>query len=212
MRRLREVFGDLDDYENEFIAYYVYKRYKDPFAVLVATVLSQNTTEKNAFAAWRNLEEALGRVTPEAVLSLGTERLKELIRPAGLQEQKASAIVEAARKWEEVKKAIEKGDKGVLTRIKGIGEKTADVVLMSFGHEEFPVDTHVKRVAKRLGLVDGNAYKEVSSRLKELFKGRTREAHMYLILLGRKYCKAKKPLCSECPLSDLCPKRGVSAR
>jgi len=212
LRRLREVFGDLDDYENEFIAYYVYKRYKDPFAVLVATVLSQNTTEKNAFAAWRNLEEALGRVTPEAVLSLGTERLKELIRPAGLQEQKASAIVEAARKWEEVKKAIEKGDKGVLTRIKGIGEKTADVVLMSFGHEEFPVDTHVKRVAKRLGLVDGNAYKEVSSRLKELFKGRTREAHMYLILLGRKYCKAKKPLCSECPLSDLCPKRGVSAR
>jgi len=207
LRRLKEVFGDLDNHVHEFIAYYVYKKYRKPFPVLVATILSQNTTEKNSFAAWRRLEERLGEVTPEKVLVLGDE-LKELIKPVGLQEQKAKAILEAAKKWSELKKAIAEGRREELLKIRGIGKKTADVVLMTFGHPAFPVDTHVMRVSKRLGLADGN-YDSVSSRLAQLFRGAEREAHMYLILLGRKYCKAKKPRCDSCPLSDLCPKRAA---
>jgi len=197
----------LDKYEHEFIAYYVYKKYRKPFPVLVATILSQNTTEKNSFAAWKRLEERLGEITPEKVLELG-EELKELIKPVGLQEQKASAILEAARRWKELERAIAEGKREELLKIKGIGKKTADVVLMTFGHPAFPVDTHVMRVSKRLGLAEGS-YDSVSSRLAQLFRGVEREAHMYLILLGRKYCKAKKPRCDGCPLSDMCPRRAA---
>ncbi len=172
----------------------------------MATILSQNTSEKNAFAAWSNLVKALGEVTPSSVLR-ARERLKELIRPAGLQEQKARAILEAAEKWETLKKAIEEGKREELLKVKGIGKKTADVVLMNFGHKTFPVDTHVKRVAKRLGWAEGKNYDEVSSKLAKMFEGKELEAHMYLILLGRRYCKAKKPLCETCPLKDLCLRR-----
>jgi len=200
---LREFFGPLEEFVDEFVALYVYRKYRDPFAVTVATILSQNTTEKNAFRAWRALERY--GVTPESVLALG-EKLKEIIRPAGLQEQKARAIAEVARSWERLERAVRAGDREELLKVKGVGKKTADVVLMLFGHKAFPVDTHVFRVARRLGWASGN-YDAVSAKLSELFEGREAEGHMYLILLGRRICKAKKPECGKCPLADTCPKR-----
>ena len=203
MKRLRQAYGNVFEYEDEFIAYYVKKRYGDPFSVLVAVILSQNTTEKNAFEAWRSLERGLGEVTPERVLEAGEEVIANLIKKAGLQKQKAKAIVEAARRWEDIKKAIEEGNPKPLLEVKGIGKKTVDVVLMSFGHRAFPVDTHVKRVSERLGLASGS-YDKISKRLAELFEGNEMEAHMLLILHGRRRCKAKKPECDSCPLKDLC--------
>ncbi len=207
MKRLREEYGDVFRYEKEFIAYYVKKHYGDPFSVLVAVILSQNTTEKNAFDAWFSLEKGLGKVTPENVLKAGVEKIEKLIRKAGLQKQKAKAIYEAAKRWEELKEAIARGDPKPLLSIKGIGRKTVDVVMMSFGHRAFPVDTHVKRVAMRLGWASGS-YEKVSEKLKEMFRGREMEAHMLLILHGRRICKAKKPECWRCPLRDICPYAG----
>ncbi len=207
MRRLKKRYGDVFKYEREFIAYYVKKHYGDPFSVLVAVILSQNTTEKNAFEAWFSLERGLGRVTPENVLKAGVEKIEELIRKAGLQKQKARAIYEAAKKWFELEKAIRDGHPEPLLRIKGIGRKTVDVVMMSFGHRAFPVDTHIKRVVQRLEWASGN-YKRISEKLKELFAGKEMEAHMLLILHGRRTCKAKKPDCAGCPLRDLCPYAG----
>jgi endonuclease-3 len=186
----------------------------NPFAVLAAIILSQNTSDKNSIRAYRRLHERLGRVTPEAVLSLSEEELVEIIRPAGLPRQKARALREAARR------ILEAGGERVLVEmapeelrrfllsIPGVGKKTADVFLSFYRKAPvFAVDTHALRIAKRWGLVGEKAgYDEASKALLEFFGPElAEEAHRLLIALGRRYCTARSPRCSECPLRDICP-------
>ncbi|UXD21502.1 DNA lyase [Ignicoccus pacificus DSM 13166] len=196
---MKEVLGPIN--EREFIAFYVHKLTKDPLATLIATILSQNTNEANAFKAWFNLLKRAGSV--ENICNLELQEIEEAIRPAGLYKSKARAILEACKRKEEVTKAILEGDRDYLLTIKGIGKKTADVVLLNFGHPTFPVDTHIFRIAKRLGLASGS-YDKVSNKLSELFKGKELEAHMYLILFGRRICRSKNPLCEKCPFKETC--------
>ncbi len=184
--------------------------FKDPFLIIVSIILSQNTTDKNALKAMKNLVSN-GLEKPEDFLKAGTEKIKDLIRVAGLYDQKAKAIIRFA-KWSVQKYGgnlsllkNEDPDKVFreLTSIKGIGPKTADVFLVFYlGAKTFPIDTHIRRVVKRLGIADGS-YDKMKKRLLEIFPD-PMKAHMLLIKHGRTTCKARNPDCENCVLNEIC--------
>jgi len=185
----------------------------DPFRVLVAAIISQNTSERNTFAALERLEREVG-VEPSRILAAGVERVESAIRPAGLQRQKARAIVAAAKLVAEayggdLRALLRRGEdevRRVLGSVEGIGEKTVDVLLAFSGYPVVPVDTHVRRVARRLGLASGSSYRAVREALHRVFREEVRlEAHLLLIKLGREICRARNPQCGSCPLASLCP-------
>ena len=208
LERLRERFSPSSE---EFIALWA-REGGDPFRVLVAIIISQNTNEKNSFEAFRRLGSTVG-LTPEAILKGGVRAVREAIKPAGLQDSKSAAIVEVARVTLEkyggdLRRLLDLGEEAVrreLTAVKGIGYKTVDVLLASFGYPVLPVDTHVKRVARRLGLSGSSSYMGVRRDLERIFRPEVRfEAHLLLIKLGREVCKAREPRCWECPLNNIC--------
>jgi len=140
------------------------------------------------------------------------DQIEKLIRLAGLYKSKARAIKEACERKEEIEEAVRRGVKEPLLKIKGIGKKTADVVLLNFGHSVFPVDTHIFRVSRRVG-IPYKGYDDLSGKLRKTFEGEELEAHMYLILLGRRICKSKSPSCDACPFRNFCKFRlEVAAR
>lgn len=184
----------------------------DPFKVLIATIISQNTTEKNTFRALERLEETIG-VDPFKLSNAEVEEVASAISPAGLQRQKAVAIVSVARllvdkyrgRIEELLKRGEDVVRRELRSLRGVGEKTVDVLLANAGFPVVPVDTHVKRVAQRLGITRSRSYLGIKGDLHKVFRPERRlEAHLLLIKLGREVCKARKPQCERCPLRDIC--------
>ncbi len=188
-----------------------------PFAVLSAIILSQNTSDKNSIKAYRNLRSKVG-VDPDSITRAPLEAIEDAIRPAGLARQKAMTLKRVARKVLELggEDSLATLDPEVLRaemlRVKGVGPKTIDVFLAAYrGLGVFAVDTHARRIAVRWGLTRPNArYEEVSKALLEFFgPGRAEEAHRLLIALGRLYCRARNPRCSECPLRDVCPHPGA---
>jgi len=182
------------------------------FGLLVAIVLSQNTSDKNSIKALRNLMKET-QLLPEKILSLKDEKLEELIKPGGLYKEKAKRIKELARMMvngyslEKILNMPVEEARRELLKIPGIGKKTADVFLAIHGKETIGVDTHAARVSKRLGIApwDGK-YEDIRRALLRVFKGQENYdiVHRYLIALGRKWCKAKDPICHECPLNDIC--------
>lgn len=191
----------------------------DAFHLLVATILSQNTNWRNVERALNNLEAHIS-VTPEALLELGPKVLEQLIRPAGLHRVKAVKLVEASKFIKErlqgglddaLKLPLEDARR-ILMEIPGVGPKTADVLLaFAAGRGVLPVDTHIDRVSKRLGLVrKGAGYEEVKARLEALIPASERRwMHLALIEFGREVCRALRPKCRECPVNRLCPSRRI---
>ncbi len=209
--RLQKAFEISDE---EFIALKASKT-KNPFEVLVATVLSQNTTDKNSFKALANLKRRY-KITPEELSKVDVKEIEEAIKPAGLYRQKARVIKELAVNLTngKLEKILRMGRpaRDILKSLKGIGPKTADVVLlMCADYPTFPIDTHVMRVSKRLGIVPEDAdYETARKFLMEFFSPEDYlKGHLLLIKLGRTFCKARNPKCNLCPLEDLCPKLGV---
>ena len=192
-----------------------WRRYTDdPFLLLVGTVLSQNTNDRNSFAAYRSLISKFK--TPEQIANADVSQIQRLIKRAGLYRIKSKRLKdisrEVLRKYggnlrSVLRKPFEKA-RGELLSLPGVGFKTADVVL-AFGarRDVFPVDTHVFRVSKRLGFAKKkDGYEEVRKQLEMVTPaGRRTEGHMLLIRLGRKYCRARNPLHAECPVNRLCP-------
>ncbi len=178
---------------------------------LVLTILSQNTSDRNRDLAWERLRERFPEIGD--LLGADLQELEELIRPAGLNRQKARRIKEALHlikeRFGELKIPL-KGQElyDFLRSIKGVGPKTAAVVaLFSYGEPFFPVDTHIFRVAKRIPLADGKTREEVQDTLTHLVPDHLKmELHLLLIELGRKYCRPR-PKCSSCPLRELCKYR-----
>lgn len=205
-------------HKGEFIAYDIYKRTKDPFKVFIATIISQNTLERNSYKAYNNLEEVVN-VNPYTIYQAPIELIEKSIKPAGLWRSKARAIKVLAKIIVEnysgnIGNLFKDTDinkiRKHLSSIRGIGLKTVDVVLANMGHNIIPLDTHVKRVAYRLGLTKARTYRRIQEDLHRRIDKRDRlKAHLLLILLGRKYCKSKKPLCEKCILNDICLKIGV---
>ncbi len=199
---------------NEYTTLLAKTTSNDPFKILVATILSQNTSDKNSIEAYLRLERRIG-VTPKAIANASLDSIKEAIKPAGLYERKSVVIKNLASiiiddyqgdSWKLVEGELEEARYRLLS-LPGVGRKTADVVLMLTREADvFPVDTHARRIALRLGIVKDpkSGYDEISRAYQKMFKGYCREAHLYIIALGRKYCKAGNPRCPECPIRELC--------
>lgn len=186
----------------------------DPFENLVLTVLSQNTNDRNSMRAYRALSKRF-RITPSALVSASVDDIKDAIRPGGLYNVKARRIKEIARivleefdgDLTKVLGLPQEEARKKLRELPGVGDKTADVLLAFCGRGDvIPIDTHLNRVSKRLGLVPLKAgYAEVQEALNRVIPvGKRLRGHVLLIMLGREYCKARGPRCHECPLVVLC--------
>lgn len=187
----------------------------DPVGGLVSTILSQNTSDSNTERAYRSLRERFP--TWHDVEEAETDDVVEAIRPGGLARQKAPRIQQVLREIRESKgvhsleflaQLPEDEAAAWLTSLDGVGPKTAACVqLFNLGQDVMPVDTHVHRVSRRLGLVEGDASAiDAQPALESLIPPADRyDAHVLLITHGREVCKARKPKCHECPVQDLCP-------
>lgn len=192
---------------------------KNPFQVLIITVLSQATADRNTERAFRNLSRRFP-ITPRDLAGARVEEIEAAIRVGGLYRNKSKVIKELSRLILEKfggsldfihSLPLEEARK-TLIRLPGVGPKTADVVLIfCAGKPTLPVDTHVNRVSKRLGLAPLNAdYESVREALQSLYPPKNYlSLHLLLISLGRRYCKARNPLCKPCPVNTLCPSRQV---
>lgn len=200
----------------EFIAPVVWREKGNLFELAVAVVLSQNTSDKNAFKALERLRKRLGDITPDSLLSLSEAELAELIKPAGMYNIRARALralAEAFKKYEVTPaKLLEMGAEKArefLLSLPGVGRKTADVILVNLGLPAFPVDTHITRIAKRWGI--GKTYDAISKWFMEKTPPeKYLEMHLKLIQFGREICKARNPKCEICPIGPRCPSYGVS--
>lgn len=178
------------------------------FEALVATVLTQNTSDANAGKALEALRRRVGQVTPEGILSLGEEELASIIRPAGMHRRRARQLIELARAAASVDLEGVRGmdveeARRFLMSMPGVGPKTADVILVNLGKPAFPVDTHILRISKRLGLA--STYDAASKAWMSVFrKDEYLWGHLSLIEFGRRVCRARNPKCGECGLRDHC--------
>lgn len=179
-------------------------RYRDPFTLLVAVVLSAQATDAGVNKATDKLFAVAP--TPEAMVALGEEGVREYIKTIGLYRNKAKNVVALSRAILERHGGQVPRDREALEKLPGVGPKTANVVLNeAFGEPTIAVDTHVFRVANRTGLAPGKTPLEVEKKLLEVVPERFRKgAHHWLILHGRYICKARKPDCQHCPIHDLC--------
>jgi endonuclease-3 len=216
-------FGDLELQEKALeIHHILVNRYGlpdwrpalDPISEVVSTILSQNTNDNNRDVAFNRLRERF----PEwdMVRQAPVEEIEEAVRPAGLAPQKAPRIKQALQFIHDERGGLDidflqdmpvEEAKAWLTQIDGIGPKTAAIVLLfSLGRPAFPVDTHIHRVTRRLGLIgiDVSAAKahDVLERLvpPDLYY----PFHLNVIRHGRQLCQARKPKCDDCPLQILC--------
>jgi endonuclease-3 len=181
--------------------------YRTPFMLLVAVVLSAQATDKSVNKATEKLYAIAS--TPQAMVALGETGLIPYIAAIGLFRTKAKNVVALSRILIEQYGGEAPLRREALQALPGVGRKTASVVLNELGIEPaIAVDTHVFRVAHRLGLSKGKTPDEVERDLMAVVPdaGETR-AHHWLILHGRYTCIARKPKCRECAVADLCPSR-----
>jgi endonuclease III len=176
----------------------------NPFTLLVAVVLSAQATDVGVNKATRPLFAIAD--TPEKMLALGEERLGEHIRTIGLWRNKAKNVIALSEALIREHGGEVPRERDQLTKLPGVGRKTANVVLnVAFGQPTVAVDTHILRVANRIGLAPGATPDEVERNLLAIVPEESlRHAHHWLILHGRYVCKARKPDCPNCVIADLC--------
>lgn len=176
----------------------------NPYTLLVAVVLSAQATDKSVNVATAPL---FARVTtPEQMIALGEDALREAIRTIGLFKTKAKNVIALSEILVRQHGGQVPHDRAALEALPGVGRKTANVVLnIAFGEPTIAVDTHCFRVGNRTGLAPGKTPLEVEEKLLAVTPARWgRDAHHYLILHGRYTCTARKPNCLECVVRDLC--------
>ena len=192
---------------------YPYDVSSDPFKNVVITILGQNTTETNCVRAYKALE-ARFEITPEILTKADVTDIRDSIRRGGLHNIKSKRIKEVSqavldRFNGDLKPILElpkEEAKSELMELPGIGDKTADVLLSTRHgyHEVFVVDTHMDRIAKRLGLVKENAkYAQIQKAIKNFIPKDERTSGLFW-LLAKYTCRAQSPKCYECPLMDIC--------
>ena len=178
--------------------------YVNDFTLLVAVVLSAQATDASVNLATRDLFAKVR--TPEQMVALGEEQLKDQIKTIGLFNTKAKNVIALSQALIERHNGEVPADRDALQALPGVGRKTANVVMnCAFGAETFAVDTHVFRVSNRTGLAPGKTVDEVEAKLdRRTPQPWRRHAHHWLILHGRYVCKARKPECWRCVVRDLC--------
>jgi endonuclease-3 len=178
--------------------------FKTTYQLLVATVLSAQTTDKKVNESTKQLFEAAG--TPEAMIMLEVSEIKSYIKTLGLSNSKAGYVHALSIKLLEEFDGHVPSEMEALTSLPGVGRKTANVVLsVGFNIPAMAVDTHVKRLANRLGFSDTQDVVVIEKDLKKAIpKSKWNIAHHLLIFHGRRLCKARHPGCNYCPLTHLC--------
>ncbi|UTD26976.1 endonuclease III [Bradyrhizobium sp. WD16] len=176
----------------------------NPYTLLVAVVLSAQATDAGVNKATRNLFPIAD--TPQKMVALGEERLRELIKTIGLYRTKARNVIALSEQLITRHGSEVPRDRAALEALPGVGRKTANVVLnIAFGEPTIAVDTHLFRVGNRTGLATGKTPLEVELGLDRAIPAEfKRHAHHWLILHGRYTCVARKPLCERCLINDLC--------
>jgi endonuclease-3 len=214
LKRLESVYRPkLEDY----VALNLLKLNVSDFEFLVGVVLSQNTSDRNALRAFNALKKELGNsLSPESILNTPLEKLENAIKCSGLARRRVRALIALAKWFKENSELIERlrvlkseEIRKLLMEVYGIGPKTVDVyILMKLGKPAFPIDTHIRRILLRLGVVPkSSSYNYVSTTIMSILNNDVtllKELHVLLIEHGRRVCKARKPLCKLCVLIDLC--------
>jgi endonuclease-3 len=187
----------------------------DPIDVLIGTILSQNTSDANSGRAFVSLKASFG--SWEAVASAPAEHIAQVIESGGLSQIKAIRIKQVLEQIKKEQgrislyslKAMDMAEaEEYLMRLPGVGHKTARCVLLfSLGKPSLPVDTHIFRVAKRLGLIDSRASVEKAHSLlqEQIPHSKVYQFHIHMIEHGRQICHARQPRCNRCILRSICP-------
>ena len=178
--------------------------FSSPFELLIAVLLSAQATDKGVNKATEKLFAVAN--TPQAMLDLGLDGVREYVKTIGLYQTKSKHIMQTCRALLEKHGGEVPQTREELEALAGVGRKTANVVLnTAFGQPVMAVDTHIFRVANRTGLARGKTVREVEDKLmKYVPKEFLLDAHHWLILHGRYTCKAIKPQCPSCIINDLC--------
>ena len=178
--------------------------YTNPFELLIAVILSAQATDKGVNKATEKLFAVAN--TPQAILDLGVEGLKEYIKTIGLFNSKAENIIKTCRDLIEKHQGQVPENREALEALAGVGRKTANVVLnTAFGHPTIAVDTHIFRVSNRTGFAPGKDVVRVEEKLLKVVPDEFKvDVHHWLILHGRYTCIARKPRCGSCIIEDLC--------
>jgi len=188
---------------------------RDPIDVLIGTILSQNTSDANSGRAFASLKASFD--SWEAVASAPAEHIAQVIKSGGLSQIKAVRIKQVLEQIEKEQgrisldslKSINMAEaEDYLMRLPGVGHKTASCVLLfSLGKPSLPVDTHVFRVAKRLGLIDSRVSIEKAHSLlqEQIPPSKVYQFHIHMIEHGRRICRARQPRCNRCILRGVCP-------
>ena len=178
--------------------------YRTPFELLIAVILSAQATD-------RSVNQATGPLfavadSPQSLLALGEDGLRQYIRTIGLFNSKARNIIATCQALVDHHGGQVPDSRKALEALPGVGRKTANVVLnTAFGEPTMAVDTHIYRVANRTGLAPGKTVRTVEDRLMRWTPSPfLRDAHHWLILHGRYTCLARRPRCGSCPIHDLC--------
>ena len=178
--------------------------YKNPYTLLVAVVLSAQSTDKSVNIATKELFKVAS--TPKKMLELGEKKLITYIRSIGLYKNKAHNIIELSKILLSKFNSKVPSTREELESLPGVGRKTANVVLnVIFGEPTMPVDTHLMRISPKIGLVEGTTPIEIEKNLLERIpKKYLKNAHHWLLLHGRYVCTARNTKCDECIINDLC--------
>ncbi len=196
---------------NEFVAIKSLRDGLHPLGILISIILSQNTSDKNALKALSNLRRKLGmRLEPIDFRGVDVREIEDLIRPSGMYRLKAKTIINVVRRFsgnDDLMKLEPSRLREELLSVPGVGPKTADVfLLMVRKYPTFPIDTHIRRVLTRLGLIKPNTHYEAIREyvMKSLPPNLYLPAHLVLIKHGRTICRARGPKCDVCPISKYC--------
>jgi len=181
--------------------------FSSPFELLIAVILSAQATDKGVNKATAGLFAAAS--SPQAILDLGLDGLKEHIKTIGLYNSKAKNILLTCERLIRHHDGKVPADRDALEALPGVGRKTANVVLnTAFGQPTMAVDTHIFRVSNRTRIAPGKTVLEVEKRLLRLVPQEfLQDAHHWLILHGRYTCIARRPRCGSCLIEDLCEYR-----
>jgi endonuclease III len=178
--------------------------YASPFELLIAVMLSAQATDISVNLATRQLFPVAN--TPQALLDLGEEKVREFIQRIGLYKTKAKHVIQTCALLLQHHRGEVPQSRAALEALPGVGRKTANVILnTAFGQPTMAVDTHIFRLANRINLAPGKDVLAVELKLLKVIPQEfLLDAHHWLILHGRYVCQARKPKCGECIIADLC--------
>lgn len=203
MRDIKEICQILDVFKNQDPAPQSELEFHNAYTLLVAIVLSAQSTDKGVNKATKELFKIAD--TPQKMLSLGIDELRRHIKTIGLYNNKAKNIMALSQILVDEFRGEVPHNRDALEHLPGVGRKTANVLLNVWWDEPtVAVDTHVLRLAKRLDLSDGTTPLAVESDLNKLPDEYKRHVNHWLVLFGRYICKAQKPDCANCPIARFC--------